>query len=470
MQQLVSGFAPSDVGCPALAPAPHVNSRALRFAGVWALLAASAVLVLPATAAGATTAKSLATIACEGLDPAGAEKRMDLESFAEAVVVSVGKRPSVERERAGSLVSAVFADGGTDFSQPVMEMYARFQANPAQAETLYKLRFEPAMPRGETFGWFKKNAATLEVVCLPRKVSQDRPSQAYIASFNDPTPIPRFNVGRTVDDLSAVDAKGLKSGESASIGFIRSRETTEANGQRTTKTSRKASVDATVGLRISGDLKPDPVFVYASYTLGQARANPAPTLKAGETERDSDTESFEAGLSASEFSLGDAIGFSAQAAFASNLVERNGRLTGRLVARPAFILPLGICNFGTFAYWGSMRSGCYVEGAMDGAVVTARGASKPDEFDDYLAIGGAIGWRVSPALADKGFVLDLRYSYLPVVAGPVRDFERFDASIAYRWWIADRYAVDIGPAYRRGTEVKSLEREDTLTLIFGILF
>ena len=433
-------------------------------------LATSVALLLPATSVRAATAKQLAAVACEGLSPDGAEKRIDLESFAEAVVVSSGKRPSVERERAGSLVSAVFRDGGTDFSQPVLEMAARFQANPEQAEAMYKLRFEPAIPPGETFGWFMTNASSLQILCLARETKDERPSQAYVASLDEPTPIPVFNLGRTVADLSDVDSNGVKAGKSATIGFTRSRETTVEDDVRTTKTSRKANVDATVGLRLSGPLAENPTFLYASYTLVQTRSTPPPDLEEGETERNSDTESIEVGLSFSEFSLQDLIGFSAQAAFTSNLVENNGRLTGRIVARPAFVLALGICNFGTYAFWGSLRSGCYVEAAMDGAVMTSRGASKAGDFDSYLALGGAVGWRVSPALADKGFVLDLRYSYLPVLAGPVRDFERLDMSIAYRWWIADRYAVDIGPSYRRGTEVKSLEREDTLVLTFGLLF
>ncbi|MFZ4747159.1 MAG: hypothetical protein ACOYLK_09740 [Sphingomonas sp.] len=414
----------------------------------------------------------IAKIACNDVRQPNMPVSISVNDLAESVIVAAGRRPSKVGQGSANLVEAVFKNGDATIASSVRSLVVALAIDPKNSSQTLKLNIEPAPPTTAGYRWIFDNQDAIKIYCLPGKAANSDPYPIVTDIEGRMTPIGRFAIGEKIADLAKFDdAIGRRSGEPASIAFVRQRERkTDDAGLTTSKTTSTSSITGTAGIRITGDSNLNPAFFYASYRLGRSRVKPQPILEDGKSEADSDVNALEIGLSQSEFGIGDAITVSAEAGYVLNFTDKSERLTARLTAEPALDFSAGICGFGTVVIIGSLKSSCYAAVSADYGNVTRQGKEKFEGYGNFLAIGGVIGIDMAPATADEGFVLSVRYRYLPVVSGNSADIDRLDASIAYRWWINPRVALQLGPSYKHGIEIKSLAVEDEISLKFGVLF
>ncbi|HEY5710654.1 MAG TPA: hypothetical protein VIT38_02065 [Allosphingosinicella sp.] len=292
-----------------------------------------------------------------------------------------------------------------------------------------------------------------------------------------PSPPARFAIRETPEELWLTGRARRKAGAFA-LGFERSRSVLE-NGTRETNTS--FNIDGTVGLRVTPDTSRDfHAYLFATYNLQQDRTRPPPTLAAGESESDDDTNALALGIDGQYAGClggcahGLPLELNLQMATIFDFANDASRLRLRAILTPRPVIDLGLCRVSVFSR-GPLRSRCEFSAEIQGARVLRRGTTELGNYDSYLALGGRAGIEFFlPTLpsedAATGFFASLNYRFLPVVHGPPEDIERLEIKIGHRFWTAGNVGIDVGFTYTKGTNELSFEEEDVLGFGLGLIF
>ena len=307
------------------------------------------------------------------------------------------------------------------------------------------------------------------IICLAGKPAEKHPE---IVAASAPTKVPRFGLVKDTDSLSLVGDERAAAG-SAKISVTRSKARQDDSSN---KTDTKLNFDGTFGVRLTGDNESTHSFAYASYTLERNRSFPAPDLADGERRDDGDTNVLELGLSVNDYILPGNISLIGQIGYIANFVKGSRRIRSRVLFEPSFgDTDFGLCRVGQLSDFkplaGKFRTKCYFALGAEFSHVARLGQDDFKKSGEFFAAGPVIGIDLAPAFgSENGIVGQLRYQYLPVLSGTAPKIERFDASLAYRFWVGAGVGLDFGGGYKRGTNLKSLEKEDIFELSFGIIF
>jgi hypothetical protein len=307
------------------------------------------------------------------------------------------------------------------------------------------------------------------IICLAGKAAEQYPA---IAAASAPTEVPRFGLVKDTDSLSLVGDERAAAG-SAKIGVTRSKARQDDGSS---KTDTQLNFDGTFGVRLTGNQANTHSFGYASYTLNRSRSFPAPELTGDARRDDGDTNVLELGLSANDYILPGNVSLIGQIGYIANFVKGSRRIRSRVLFEPSFgDTDFGLCRVGQLSKFkllgAKFRTKCYFALGTEFSHVPKVGRDDFKNSGEFFAAGPIIGIDLAPPFgSENGIVSQLRYQYLPVLAGTAAKIERWDASLAYRFWVADGVGLDFGGNYKRGTNLKSLEKENILELSFGIIF
>lgn len=315
--------------------------------------------------------------------------------------------------------------------------------------------------------------------------------------FQCGTPKPAQTVEKRLDQASAVPSLGLlkniadlglsgadrKKADSATFGLKRTK-TEKDDG--TFKKDVTLTFDGTLGLRLTSDQAPVPVFAFANYSLSRDRTKPAAVLAAGKHRDDGDTNGLALGFAAPKVWLvlaRDEDGYpkagvtlDAQTSYVANFVKGSRRAVGEVNATPNLGSgDLGLCGVGlekaVTIFGVTFRSRCYAAGDIAYSHVLKVGSADFKDHGNFLSAGIAVGIVLAPPIyAKDGVVASASYRYLPTISGRAPDIKRVDAALKYRWWLSGGAAFDLGGTYKHGEELKTYTREDSLLLTFGVIY
>lgn len=251
--------------------------------------------------------------------------------------------------------------------------------------------------------------------------------------------------------------------------------TTNLAGEK--KKTVKLTVDAAIGVPVLSASEDRYLMLYGDYSRSRVRIETSPTATPEEKNGSADdVDALELGL------LGTAR--------IDNIVRATGRVgyiadwvTGaRYVGGGAAFTPitggrgdLGLCNFGSYKSLAfGIEGRCSASVEADLRQVLRDGSATLSASDRLFAAGGSgtISFRraldINGAPQD-GLVANLTYRYLDMLSGKGPDIDRFEASVAYRWWAGD-VGFDFGLTYTDGIERKSLADEHRYGITLGVIY
>lgn len=150
-------------------------------------------------------------------------------------------------------------------------------------------------------------------------------------------------------------------------------------------------------------------------------------------------------------------------------------LRGNLRVAPIANVNLGLCNLNSYRTIAKgIRGRCTLVAEAELRDVLRRGTAQIGTADTLLAVGGSAGIEIGPGIdpdgdIGDGIVASARYTYLPMLNGALRDIDRFEASVSYRWWRGG-LGFDVGLTYVDGTERKSFADENRLGFHIGLIY
>lgn len=457
----------------------------IRRAPTLAALVALQLLATSAHAADSLDIEPVFVMACAG-SQANTQSAVPSWRFAEALLLLAGHR--VERLASGPLEYGSQAyqtevlrqfdlavDEDPQIPQAVSEaVIDRVMAlgqkirattlKPSKPGTVRSLS-EPPKQGANPF-WPVIGAETAQVTCLAPEPDTDPPVWAA------PTGIPVFGLVGERDALP-LEGDDRKAAKAADISVERA-ITRKDDGTRERVTT--FSINAVVGVRLSGPQAANPTFAYADYSLSRARTVPAPIVPVGQTVEDGDTNALRLGIAAPNVFRGDHFKLTIGAAMVLDFVKDSRRIEGDLALglNPGKKADLPICGWGALNPVGgpkSIRGRCTV--ALEGRYshFTTLGRVTAPAESEFLQLGGSFLWELAPPARQKqGFVSHVRFRWLETLDGTVPDIIRLESGLGYRWWLSDSVALDIGATYDRGREPKTFVDEDKLKLGLGLLF
>lgn len=241
---------------------------------------------------------------------------------------------------------------------------------------------------------------------------------------------------------------------------------TDLNGKTTR--SESFGIDATLGLRLGGD--DDHGVAFASYTL-----NRTSTIETGQAEaKVEEVDALELGGLVQTRLFNKSVGATARIGFILDEVTGARYLRGNFQIEPYQVLNLGVCSLNAFGddRLLPVRGKCVVNAEVELRNVLRVGSAGLGQDDVYLAAGGTIGYEFAPRLRggekQDGLTGSARYTYLAMLDGSLRDIDRFETNLSYRFWFGS-VAFDIGLEYADGTERKSFADENRLSFRIGLL-
>lgn len=317
--------------------------------------------------------------------------------------------------------------------------------------------------------WLFDSGQPLTIQCVDVKTPK-----GVIAQMEEPEERPLFALREKVEELP-LTGDPAKTAGAAKIGLKRVR-TVEDDG--THKTVTTLSVAGTLGIRLTSNRAPAPVYAYGTYALNKERTkpNPDPTKK----QSDGDVDALEAGFSVNNLIFRRAADVSLVGTFQAALVDDFHHDARRLKFRAAITPGLAgslrpLCDIGGFTEVRAanlhFRTRCIVTLEAEGGHVLRAGTADFKTRGSYLAVGGRVGYEVAAPMGDDAAVLGgISYRYLPTIAGKAPDIHRWDASLKYRFWLGSGQGIDLGLTWAKGTEPVSYEEEDNLELGFGLVW
>jgi len=280
-------------------------------------------------------------------------------------------------------------------------------------------------------------------------------------------------VRKGVADLAKVGDDKITAG-AAQIAVDDLRTTNLAGDERRTV---KLVINAAAAVTLGAGTVDRYAILYGEYSRSRARVRTAPEPTVFDKDgRADDIDSLELGL------LGTRRFTSAVRATGRVGVIIDSITGARFAAGNVSAAPitgggpnLGLCNMGTFKSLGlGIVARCNFLVEADLRQVLKAGRADLTASDRLFALGGSAGIELGRGLDKEGQPQDgltssLTYRYLNMVSGPGPNIDRFDASLAYRWW-SDDLGFDFGLIYSDGIERKSLADEHRIALTFGIIY
>lgn len=299
-----------------------------------------------------------------------------------------------------------------------------------------------------------------------------KPPTTYIADVRDTDKHAQFVLRKSIDDFGKNGKDWRKEVGAFSVDLTRTR-TLEDDG--TYKTAKNFSVNGAIGFRLSPEDATMPSWLYASYSLSKDRVNPPPALDPGKSQSDGDTDALELGVAAdASGTLGILnLHLTGSASFIRDFANESsvGKFQYRI--RPGIYVPLGVCDLGKYkqivkGIW----TRCSAEIHAEAVHIFKGGEAVFKDVDQYIAAGGMAKIVAFAPTSKKndGIVGSLSYRHLAVSSHSLKDISRWDASVGYRLWIKDGPGVDVGFSWNKGTNEKSLEKEDILKFGIGLIF
>jgi hypothetical protein len=251
----------------------------------------------------------------------------------------------------------------------------------------------------------------------------------------------------------------------AQVGWEQSRVTNLAGATTRTET---LTVDATLGLALGNEDRF--VIFYGDYSRNRVET------RTGAGDRDvDDVEALELGLHGTgrfgSVRTTGRLGFVFDEITGARYVRGNLRLAPITGGR----VNLGLCNLNSFRTISrGIRGRCTLAAEFELRDVLRRGTAATGNTDVFAALGGTAGLELGPGIdadgdVDDGIVASVRYTYMPVLNGPLPDIDRLEASLSYRWWVGD-LGFDVGMTYVDGTERKSFADEHRFGFHIGVLY
>jgi hypothetical protein len=276
---------------------------------------------------------------------------------------------------------------------------------------------------------------------------------------------PLVVVRGSVDALDEVGEE-RHAAAAAQVGWEEARVTTVSGETTRTETF---TVDATLGINI-GDVF-DFATIYADYSRNRVKTEEegdgAPSID--------NVEALELGLMGTGRLRN--VRTTGRIAVTFDEVSEARYLRGnlRLIPITGGRGDLGLCGLNAFREIGfGIRGRCTLAAEAELREVLRRGTAELGTADTIAALGGSAGIEFARALdvnndPQDGLVASARYTYLAVVNGGLRDIERLEANLAYRWWV-DELGFDLGLSYADGTERKTFSDENRFGVRFGIIY
>jgi hypothetical protein len=420
-----------------------------------AALLSSALLLGGTAHAQALSAETVVSRAVARACQGNAGGTLTRDRLAEALVVEARVAPTL-----GEMASIAEEVARTGTSARVNSTYIKALrslqealASPRSAENgaIVVTPAAPPLPAGAP-DWIFGTGHTL--ACAP----EEAPS---VPQFTELRPVVIRGSVDALDDLG----DDRRAAAAAQIGWERTRVTDLEGATTRTET---LTVDATAGLAF-GNVDRFAV-VYADYSRNRVE-----TRKDGEDRKVDEVDALELGV------LGT-VNFAnlrTTGRVGVTLDEVTGAryLRGNLHLRPVTggLPNLGLCNLNSFRTIArGIRGRCVVEAEVELRDVLRRGNADIGDTDILAALGGTAGIEFGPGFdpdgnIGDGIVASARYTYLAVVEGALPDIDRFEASLAYRWWMGD-VGFDVGLTYSDGTERKSFSDENRFGFRIGLIY
>ena len=282
-----------------------------------------------------------------------------------------------------------------------------------------------------------------------------------------------FAVRKGVDDLAKLGGE-RKSAGSAQLVFDDFRTTNLAGEEKRTL---KLTIDAAVGVPLTRGTEDRYVMLYGDYSRSRVRIRTSPVATAPEKNGSADdVDALELGILGTT-RIGDYLRSTGRVGYIIDSVTGARYVAGGLSFTPITggRGDLGVCNFGSYRYVGlGLEARCTASLEADLRQVVRHGTAKLSASDRLFAVGGSGTLTFRRALdingkPQDGLVGSVSYRYLDMVAGKGPSIDRFDATLAYRWWAGD-VGFDIGLTYGDGIERKSLADEHRFGFTVGVIY
>ncbi len=287
---------------------------------------------------------------------------------------------------------------------------------------------------------------------------------------------PILRLRATAEDLTVTGEDRLTAG-SARVTLQRERTILDDGSRRRDTT---LSIQGALGIALT-EREGDSSYLYAAYQLERVRSQPAPTLPAGQTAADGDTNVLELGIIANRLfeTRGSRMTFdvTGTAALILNRVDRSERLQFNMRMSPGFgpTQNLGLCGYGAFL---TIVPG--ISGRCDAALrlqvnhFLDRGTAAPTANDEFVFGGGEFGIEFAQSnengVTGDGVFAGATYRYEASLSGAVPDIDRFTAFLKYRHWFGTRFGVDFGLDFVDGINPESFADENRISVSFGLIF
>jgi hypothetical protein len=243
------------------------------------------------------------------------------------------------------------------------------------------------------------------------------------------------------------------------------------------KRTVKLTIDAALGIPIWSRTEDRYAMLYGDYSRSRVRVRTSPVATAPEKNGSADdVDALELGILGTT-RFGEYLRGTGRVGYIIDSVTGARYIAGGLSFTPITggRGNLGICNFGSYRAIGlGMEARCTASGEADLREVVRDGTAKLSASDRLFAVGGSgtITFRRGLDISGKpqdGLVANLTYRYLDMVAGKGPNIDRFESSLAYRWWAGD-VGFDIGVTYADGIERKSLADEHRFGFTVGVIY
>lgn len=390
-----------------------------------------------------------------------------------------GQRISVSRLEQAMRVEARLNDLSDDidldtdaFEEALRDRFLRLHAATSYIQAQLAVPGSPIAKKLEI-----QNAPVSESPSTPPFWLFDSEGHTLTCAVSIPATEPEFTsigpvvIRRTVAELSEVGS-ARRSADAAQIGWERLRST-NLDGEITRTTT--LTINAAVGLAIGNIRRHGMLYADYSRSRVRRRTSPIPTPEEQDGRAD-DVDALEIGV------LGTArpapwLRTTGRVGVTFDSIDNARFLDGGITIVPITggLPNLGLCNFNAFRYIGlGIEGRCTAEAEVEIRHVLRPGTADLDDADELIAVGGTIGAEFRRALdlsgnPQDGPVASVSYQYLPLINGRGPDIDRFEASLAYRWW-ASNVGFEVGFSYADGIERKSLADENRLGLSFGIIY